>query len=1056
MPVLTSHQRKLLEDACTKGRRASEQAVRAALTSLAITNERPPSHLNDGDRQLRRGLRAKARQLGDNSEDLRLLVTECAYEQWHRLLFARFLAENNLLIHPEYRAPVTVDDCEELADSLGEPDGWSVAARFASEILPGIFRVEDPCVQLRLPPEGRLALEGILAALPSSVFAAADSLGWVYQYWQKDRKDEVNASEVRIGGADIGPVTQLFTENYMVRFLLDNSLGAWWAARHPNSPLTDEFGYLRRAADGSIAAGKFDVWPSTVAEVTVMDPCCGSGHFLVEAFSMLWPMRAEEEGLSPIAAQDAVLRDNLFGLELDPRCVQIAMLALALHAWKAGGGWRELPVPNIACSGIPVKAGVNEWKELAAGDDRMEQALVRLHILFRHAETLGSLINPKRTSEIADGSGLQRSFDEVDWEDVAPILQKAQQGERDDPAAMVLGADASGIARAADLLSRKYTLLVTNVPYLGLQTADPVLVSYCEARYPNAAYDLATVFLERCREMSQGSIAAVTQLNWSFLARFSTFRRSWLAETSTHAFCILGPGAFSAISGEVVQALLTISSASGDASDVFALDLRSDRGLKAKEEALRSKALVHLSQTAFRSRPDTLLSLGASDVSPLSEFADSWQGLVTGDRARFVLSFWEVAAESSTWARLVTAPGSTADFCGRESLLRWESGTGSLIRDSSAHNFNPPSVVGTPGVLVSEGSLSATLYQGEFFNQASVPLIPHNSSDLAALWCFASSPSFAEEVRKINNKIIVGAGYMIKVPFDAPHWRAVAAQRFPDGLPAPSSADPTQWLFDGRPSGSTAPLQVAVARLVGYRWPEQLESDSLDSLADADGIVCLPSVAGESAATERLQQMLSVAFGQAWSQAKQKELLQRTGSKKNLSDWLRDDFFKQHCVLFGHRPFIWHVWDGLRDGFAALVNYHQLDRKTLEKLTYTYLGDWIERQRAEARDDRPGAEARLAAASKLRRSLELILDGEPPYDIYVRWKPLSEQPIGWNPDMNDGVRVNVRPFVEAGVLRSSFNVHWRKDRGTNPDGSERLNDVHCTAAEKRAAKGAPT
>ena len=98
----------------------------------------------------------------------------------------------------------------------------------------------------------------------------------------------------------------------------------------------------------------------------------------------------------------------------------------------------------------------------------------------------------------------------------------------------------------------------------------------------------------------------------------------------------------------------------------------------------------------------------------------------------------------------------------------------------------------------------------------------------------------------------------------------------------------------------------------------------------------------------------------------------------------------------------------------------------------------------------------MAAARDLQRRLELILEGEPPYDIYVRWKPLSEQPIGWNPDMNDGVRVNVRPFVEAGVLRSSFNVHWRKDRGTNPDGSERLNDVHCTAAEKRAAKGAPT
>ena len=107
------------------------------------------------------------------------------------------------------------------------------------------------------------------------------------------------------------------------------------------------------------------------------------------------------------------------------------------------------------------------------------------------------------------------------------------------------------------------------------------------------------------------------------------------------------------------------------------------------------------------------------------------------------------------------------------------------------------------------------------------------------------------------------------------------------------------------------------------------------------------------------------------------------------------------------------------------------------------------------RDEKAGSEARLAAASKLRRSLELILDGEPPYDIYVRWKSLASQPIGWDPDMNDGVRVNVRPFVEAGVLRCSFNIHWRKDRGTNPDGSERSNLLHFTNAEKRSARGAP-
>src|SRR5206468_9395774 len=130
-------------------------------------------------------LRARWRQLGDDRE---LLVGACAYEQWHRLLFARFLAENRLLLHPQYKAPVTLEECEELAADLGESDGWSVAARFAAEILPGIFRLDDPCVRLRLAPEGRHALEQVLASLPAEVFAADDALGWVYQFWQKDKK----------------------------------------------------------------------------------------------------------------------------------------------------------------------------------------------------------------------------------------------------------------------------------------------------------------------------------------------------------------------------------------------------------------------------------------------------------------------------------------------------------------------------------------------------------------------------------------------------------------------------------------------------------------------------------------------------------------------------------------------------------------------------------------------------------------------------------------------------------------------------------------------------
>ncbi|OHU75873.1 hypothetical protein BKG84_26030 [Mycobacteroides chelonae] len=273
-------------------------------------------------------------------------------------------------------------------------------------------------------------------------------------------------------------------------------------------------------------------------------------------------------------------------------------------------------------------------------------------------------------------------------------------------------------------------------------------------------------------------------------------------------------------------------------------------------------------------------------------------------------------------------------------------------------------------------------------------------------------------------------------------------------LPEPYSNDPTQWLFEGRPELATVPLQVALARLLGYCWLRQ-KPDDLDTFVDNDGIAALQSLPGEPDLATRLRQILSAAFRSDWSSALERKLVMDAGGNNGrLEDWLRDSFFAQHVKVFDNRPFLWHIWDGRKDGFSAIVNYHKLDRRTLEKLTFTSLGAWIDRQKHEARAERAGADARLAAAEDLQHQLELILEGAAPHDVYVRWKPMAEQPIGWEPDLDDGVRLNIRPFVTAGVLRSKVNVHWKKDRGTNPDGSERHNDLHPTLDERRAARRA--
>jgi hypothetical protein len=1054
MRALPNDLRKQLETAVIAGRRAAEAGVRAAFASLGVQDRDKPPHLNADQSRLRRGLKAKQRQLGGGYD---VLVWDAAYEQWHRLLFARFLAENDLLRHPEFGAPVTLAECEDLAEELGEPDGWSVAARFAAEILPGIFRLSDPCVQLRLAPEHRIALEGIIAGMPAAIFAADDSLGWVYQYWQSERKDQVNASEVKIGGAELGPVTQLFTENYMVRCLLENSLGAWWAARHPESPLVKQFEYLRLDGDRQPAAGRFEGWPDRIADVTVMDPCCGSGHFLVEAFGMLWRMRAEEEGFDPVAAQDAVLRDNLFGLELDPRCVQIAMFAVALTAWKQGDGWRKLPTPNIACSGIPAKAPLVEWTALADGDERLQRALERLHRLFEDAETLGSLIAPRRAAESASGDGPQHSFDDVGYHEVAPLLEKAATRETDDPTSAVLGADAAGIARAANLLSRSYTLSVTNVPYLGSGRMTPGLAAFLERWYSHSRKDLATAMLERWQGKSGGTLAIVTPETLLFLRSFEDLRRHLLKRQRWNLVAALGPGAFRAISGEVVQPLLLMLSASEGSPDdkIATIDVRAVAGVDAKDGELRTKPLVHVSVAEQLARPGTKIALSELDSSspPLQRFATATEGLSTGDNPRFLRFFWELPAINPPWRPLQNAPDVDAPWEGRAEIVRWFGAHG--VQEAGAEARIQGHAAWTrAGVLVGRMStIRSAIYDGGLFNKTCVAVVPTDEKHLIPLFAYVTSDEFERNVRALDKKVGVATATLIQVPFDVERWERTAKATFPHGLPEAQSDNPTQWLFHGHPDTEHASLQVAVARLVGYRWPEQAVSDDADKLADADGITCLAAVGGEQPAANRLQALLVRAYGAKWSPGLLRQLLEQTGSKKrDLAEWLRDDFFGHHCGVFSHRPFVWHIWDGRKDGFAALVNYHRLDRAGLEKLTYTYLGHWIERQRSDAADDVAGADLRLAAAQELKGKLEAILEGKPPYDIYVRWKALHEQPIGWEPDLNDGVRLNIRPFVMAGVLRSRVNVNWNKDRGKNADGSERLNDLHLTIAEKQQAR----
>ncbi len=1047
MPSLHPDLRNRLRSVVLEARRVAEKGAGQALRALAVDAAEPAGALSVEKRKLRVALRARGRQLGDalgrdNRQKLDHLFAECGYEHWHRMLFARFLAENDLLLHPDGVA-VTLDEVrafanEESADGARiEP--WELAARWAARMLPALFRPDDPVLALDLAAEHRTKLEALLAGLPTEVFTADDGLGWVYQFWQEERKDAVNKSEVKIGADELPAVTQLFTEPYMVKFLLHNTLGAWWVGRHGGAPPI-EMEFLRRNDDGTPAAGTFDEWPKRAAELKCLDPCCGSGHFLIEMLKILVAFRMKEEGLGAGEAVDAVLRDNLFGLEIDPRCTQIAAFAVALQAWKLAGGYRELPADgvHVACCGIAPRAKKEDWLRLAGGDEKLRNGLERLYELFKDAPTLGSLIDPTR-----EEGGLF----EARWGELQPLLAKALAGEKKDEEARELGVAARGIAAAAEILAGRYALVATNVPYLARGKQDAVLRGFCESRFADAKADLSTVFLMRtlglCGQM--GSVVVVTPHNWLFLTSYSALRGTLLRSRRWILVAYLGPSAFRDMNFWAANTCLVALSASPPRADskVAKINLGEHRIADEKAERVRNSNVVQSLQTADLTSPDSRVTPGGIEGSlqdrrllQLSEVAEFGKGSVTGDSPRFIRCFWEFKNVAEASARWLDSPKEGDPWSGREHVLAVPVDDPEMRRQPGCW-IRGEALWGRAGLAVSKMSqLTPFLYDGEVFDDNVGPIVPTSQSDGPAVFAFLMSDEYRKGIREIDSALKVTAGTLTKVGFDAARWRRLGKEQYPHGLPAAYSEDPTQWIFKGTITPSTAPLHVAVARLLGYRWPDQ-EKDGCDALCDRDGIVCIPPVGGEQPAADRLRALLAAAYGKKWKGTTEGELLAAAGfAGKSLDEWLRDGFFEQHCKLFHNRPFIWHVWDGRKkDGFHALVNYHELDHKLLEKLTFTTLGGWIQQLRQAVKRDEATAETRLAAAVDLQERLEAILEGEDPYDIFVRWKPKEEQPIGWEPDLNDGVRLNIRPFVEAEVLRKRPNVKWEKDRGKNPPGA---------------------
>lgn len=539
-----------------------------------------------------------------------------------------------------------LDGTRRSADPQGEAYALLLAeyCRHWNRAMPFMFEREGDFTEL-LIPANLLADDSVLhraaKVLTARVCQDVEVIGWLYQFYISERKDEVFLGfqkKKRASAADIPAATQLFTPHWIVRYLVENSLGRLWMLNRPSSRLAGQMEYYIAPIGEETDFATI----SNPEELKVVDPACGSGHMLTYAFDLLYTIY-EEEGYASSDIPSLILANNLYGIEIDPCAGSLAAFALAMKARARQRTFFNKQVEPNVCVLEPISFSESELKELlTTSGDRHEEA--DFWNAFASADLVGSLIRPRANliESLASHSAL-RSSGEGDL--VGAVLQER--------ARRVLG--------YARFLSSAYHVAIANPPYMGSKNMAAPLVDFGQSNYPDSKSDLFAMFIERCQELvasTGGLVAMITMQSWMFLASFERLRKRILAEAPPVAMAHLGEQAFDSIGGSVVATTAFVLQEGRQRIQGSYLRLVEGRNESEKSEVVReavsdagSAIIYRVAPASFEALPGAPMAywfpttlLGAFRSSPtLSATARTAKGLVTGDNAAFVRQWWEVS-----------------------------------------------------------------------------------------------------------------------------------------------------------------------------------------------------------------------------------------------------------------------------------------------------------------------------------------------------------------------------------------------------------------------------
>lgn len=615
-----------------------------------------------------------------NAKGYDQVMEEAAYTWFNRFIALRFMEVNGYLpskvrvfsdengaFHPAIISEaMTVEieglDKEKVIELLDKQDNEALYKMLIiaqcndlSNGLPCMFEKISNWTELLFPPN-LLKADSVIGQMVSSIpeedwLDAVQIIGWLYQYYNSELKDETFKlldKNVKISKERIPAATQLFTPEWIVKYMVENSLGRLWVEGHPNEEIKKKWKYYLEEAEQELEVQKkLKVIRENYAnirpeDIKLIDPCMGSGHILVYAFEVLMQIY-ESVGYSQRDAAKIIVENNLYGLDIDDRAGQLAYFAVMMKARKYN---RRILTQGITPNVFAIKDSANissdVIKYVANGNEKMQRELVSIKDVLSEAKEYGSILD---VPEI-DFAAVYERLDEIKTEEgIADFVSGINKQAAID--------NLLPLVKQAQIMAQKYDVVVTNPPYMGASGMSGKLSEFVKKNYPDSKSDMFAIFIERCNRMIKRNAyqAMITQHAWMFLSSFEKLRGKIL-KNDIENMAHLGARAFEEIGGEVVQTTAFV---------ISKCDMKEYKGTycrlieptsqQGKEDMfLEGKNRYSCKKGNFEKIPGSPVAYWMNknfikvfeNSTPLFHNYQPKQGLATGDNGKFLRLWFEV------------------------------------------------------------------------------------------------------------------------------------------------------------------------------------------------------------------------------------------------------------------------------------------------------------------------------------------------------------------------------------------------------------------------------